>query len=72
VLKKEYAKYLIYSKSREKAKTEARGLFCSWAIRELDSMLEIAGQLGMSQPRVVYAVRRGERIAKERGIKLTH
>jgi hypothetical protein len=41
----------IYSKSREKAKTQARGLFCYWAVRELGySMLEIAGRLGMSQP----------------------
>ena len=37
-------------KTQEKAKAEARGLFCSWAIGDLDSMLEIAGQLGMSQP----------------------
>jgi putative transposase len=60
-------------KSREKAKAEARGLFCYWAVRELGhSMLEISGRLAMSQPGVVYAVRRGERIANERGIKLTH
>ena len=63
----------IYSKSREKVKAQARGLFCYWAIRELGySMLEIAGRLGMSQPGVVYAVRRGERIATERGLELTH
>ena len=32
----------IYSKSREKAKAEARGLFCYWSVRELGySMLEI-------------------------------
>ncbi|MBW1737840.1 MAG: transposase [Deltaproteobacteria bacterium] len=63
----------IYSKSREKAKAEARGLFCYWAVRDLGySMLEIAGRLGMSQPGVVYAVRRGERIATERGIELKH
>jgi len=36
------------------------------------SMLEIAAHLGISQPGVVYAVRRGERIAKERDVKLTH
>ena len=35
-------------------------------------MLEIAGRLGMSQPGVVYSVRRGERIAKERGIKVIY
>lgn len=61
----------IYSKSREKAKAEARGLFCYWAVRELGySMLEIAGRLGMSHPGVVYAVRRGKRIATERGLEL--
>jgi hypothetical protein len=61
----------IYSKSREKAKTEARALFCYWAVRELGySMLEIAGRLKMSQPGVVYAARRGERIANGRSIKL--
>jgi len=49
------------------------GLFCYWAVRELGySMLEIAGRLGMSQPGVVYAVRRGERIANERAIKFIH
>ena len=61
----------IYSKSREKVKAEARGLFCYWAVRELGySMLEIAGRLGMSQPGVVYAVRRGERLATERQLEL--
>ena len=63
----------IYSKSREKAKVEARGLFCYWAVRELGySMLEIARRLGMSQPGVVYSVRRGEHIATERSIELTY
>ena len=62
----------IYSKSREKVKAEARSLFCYWAVRELGySMLELARRLGMSQPGVVYAVRRGERLATEKGLKLT-
>jgi chromosomal replication initiation ATPase DnaA len=61
----------ICSKSRQKVKAEARGLFCFWAVRELGySMLEISRRLNMSQPGVVYAVRRGERIASETGIKL--
>ena len=61
------------SKSREKAKAETRGLFFYWAVREFGhSMLEISGRLAMSQPGVIYAVRRGERIANERGIELTH
>ncbi len=62
----------IYSKSREKVKAEARGLFCYWAVRELGySMLELARRLRMSQPGVVYAVRRGERLATEKWLALT-
>jgi len=34
-------------------------------------MLEIAGWLGISKPGVVYAARRGERIANERAITFT-
>jgi len=61
----------IYAKSRQKVKVEARALFCYWAVRELGyNMLEIARRLCISQPGVVYSVRRGERIARERGIKL--
>jgi len=36
------------------------------------SMLEIAGRLGISQHGIVYTMRRGERIAKKRDVKLTH
>jgi chromosomal replication initiation ATPase DnaA len=58
----------IYSKSREKAKAEARG----WAVRELGhSILELARRLGMSQPGVAYAVRSGERTATEKDLALT-
>ena len=61
------------AKEYEKATAEARGLFCYWAVRELGySMVELAGHLGMSQPGVVYAVRRGKRIATERGLELLH
>ncbi len=42
------------------------------AVRELGySMLEVPRRLGMSQPGVVYAVRRGERIAAERELTLS-
>ncbi len=37
----------------------------------LELLQEIAGRLGMSQPGIVYAVKRGDRIAYEREIKLT-
>ena len=55
----------IYSKSREKVKAEARGLFCFWAVRELGyGLTDLAKKLGMSQPGVGYAVIRGEGISK--------
>ena len=61
----------IYSKSREKVKADARGLFCYWAVRELGyGLTELAKLLGMTQPGVGYAVKRGEDIAKENNYKL--
>jgi putative transposase len=59
----------MYAKGREKRRAEARGLLCYWAVRELGYKLtDLARKLGMSQPGVGYAVRRGERIARERGL----
>jgi putative transposase len=61
----------IYSKSREKTRADAWGLYCYWAVRELGhGLTDLAGRLGMTQPGVGYAVKRGERIAKARGIRL--
>lgn len=61
----------IYSKSREKVKADARGLFCYWAVRELGYRLtELARLLGMTQPGVGYAVKRGEDIAKKNNYEL--
>jgi len=61
----------IYSKGRRKEQTLARSLFCYWAVRELGmSNTDVAKKLGISQPAVGYAVRRGEAIAKEHGFQL--
>ena len=55
----------IYSKSRQKIRAEARGLYCYWAVVELGySLADLARLLGMTGQGVGYAVRRGERIAK--------
>jgi hypothetical protein len=49
-----------------------RGLFCYWAVRELGyGQAELARRLGMTQPGVGYAVKRGEHIAKENNFLLT-
>ena len=55
----------IFSRSREKVKSEARDLFCFWAVRELGyGQRGLARRLGMSQPGVGYAVIKGEAISK--------
>ncbi|MBT8489971.1 MAG: transposase, partial [Deltaproteobacteria bacterium] len=62
----------IYSKSRRKLRAEARGLYCYWAVRELGYPLaDLARRFGMTGQGVGYAVRRGERIAKENHFSLT-
>jgi chromosomal replication initiation ATPase DnaA len=61
----------IYSKSREKVKARARGLFRYRAVRELGmSNTEVGKKLGISQPAVGYALRRGEALAKEHDFHL--
>jgi REP element-mobilizing transposase RayT len=56
----------LFSRSRIKARADARGLYCYWAARELGYPLaELARQLNITAPGIVYAVRRGERISKE-------
>ncbi|MBW1700059.1 MAG: transposase, partial [Deltaproteobacteria bacterium] len=50
---------------------EARSLFCYWAVRELGyTATDMARRLGMTQPAVGYAVRRGEKIAKIQKLSL--
>jgi hypothetical protein len=47
----------------------ARSLFCYWAVRELGvGTTEMAKRLGLTQPAVSISVRRGERIAREKGL----
>jgi REP element-mobilizing transposase RayT len=48
----------------------ARSLFCYWAVRELcHTTTGLARRLKITQPAVSIAVRRGERIAMERGLR---
>jgi hypothetical protein len=57
----------IYSKSRERDKADGRGLYCYWAVRELGyGLTDVARRLGITQPGVGYAVKRGEKMARER------
>ena len=60
----------ISSGSREKVKAEARDPYCYWAFRELGySLTDIAKGLGLSVPGIGYAVRRGEKVAKIKGLE---
>ncbi len=56
----------IYSRSRRKARVQARDVLCYWAVRESGiSCTELAKHLKMSKPGVGYAVSRGEKIVKK-------
>jgi DNA-binding transcriptional LysR family regulator len=49
----------------------ARSLFCFWAVRELgETATAVARLLGLTQPAVSSAVRRGEEMVRVRGLRL--
>ncbi len=61
----------LYEKGRQKRRVEARSLLFYWAVRELGlSGTFLAKRFGMSQPGIVYAVYKGEKIVKENGYQL--
>jgi len=50
---------------------EARSVLCYWAVRELGiSTLELSKRLGVSQPTASQSVKRGEKIVKEKELKM--
>ena len=56
---------------KERPRVAARSLYCYWAVKELGvSQTELARRLGLSVAGVGFSVRRGESIARERGIRL--
>jgi hypothetical protein len=58
-------------KSRQKTRAEVTGLYCYWAVVELGYPLaDLARLIGMTGHGVGYAVRMGERIAKENNYSL--
>ncbi|MCJ7774836.1 MAG: transposase, partial [Desulfobulbaceae bacterium] len=61
----------LFSRSRQKVKSDARALFCFWAHRELGlAQRELARRLGMTQPGVGYAVIKGEAISKSNNYQI--
>jgi len=62
----------VWEKSRRPAVVQARSLLSYWAAKELGiSATEIAKRLHQTQPAVSIAVRRGEKLAQEKGYEMT-
>ena len=62
---------IVWEKSRRPQVVHARSLLCYWASNELGMrMTDIAIRLGLSQPAVSIAARRGKEIARQKGYSL--
>jgi hypothetical protein len=49
---------------------EGRDLLCYWAVQELGwSVMGLAKRIGISQPAVSYAIQRGQRVVREKGLQ---
>ena len=60
----------VWSVGKRGRTVRARSLLCYWAVRELGmSATSLAHRLRLTQPAVSISVRRGETIAKERGLE---
>ncbi len=61
----------LFHPSKSPAVVAARSVFCYWAVRELGrTTTALARELALTQPAVSVAVRRGDRIAREKGLQL--
>ena len=61
----------ILSSVRYRTVVEARSIFCYWAVRQLGvTATALAKRSGLAQPAVSISVKRGEQIAKEKGLDL--
>ena len=61
----------IFAPGKYRSAVQARSLFCYWAVRELgETAMALARKLNLSQPAVSISVKRGEKIARDRGLTL--
>ena len=61
----------VWNAGKHQVTVKVRSLLCYWAVRKLGfSTIELSKKLGVSQPSVSISVKRGEKIAKARQLKL--
>ena len=61
----------VWEKGKRPDLVKARSLFCYWAVRELGvTSRALAKELGLTQPAISIAARRGENIAEELKVNL--
>jgi putative transposase len=61
----------VETPGKQPERVRARDLFCYWAVRELGATAtSIARRLGLTQPAVSVAVKRGERYSSEKDLRL--
>jgi REP element-mobilizing transposase RayT len=61
----------IFHPGKYRRTVQARSLFCYWAVRKLGyTATGLAGRLGLTQPAVSVSVRRGQKLAGERGLEM--
>jgi hypothetical protein len=61
----------LYAPGKYPKLVQARSVFCYWAVRELGvSATVLAKKLSVTQPAISIAVKRGEKIAKDKGYGL--
>jgi REP element-mobilizing transposase RayT len=61
----------IWATGKQRTLVEARSLLCYWAVRDIGiTMVELARRLNLSLSGISLSVKRGEKIAQEKGYKL--
>ena len=61
----------VLSSVRYRKVVEAHSLFCYWSVKQIGvTETALAKRSGLTQPTVSISVKRGEQIAREKGLKL--
>jgi putative transposase len=61
----------LWAPGKQRRRMQARSLFCYWACRELEiSMAALFRKLNISESALSLSVKRGEKLAQEKGYSL--